>query len=102
MELASERLRRYDLWEWFRGGVADGCGFNGSDFRVTLRRCGWWVWPYLSISHDAVMYLYLHVHKNQQQLLQEYIARVPLTFLPQHFTESLSTLCVSSLHKQLQ
>ena len=55
MEVASEQLRRYDLWEWFRGGVADGC-----DIRVTLRRCDWWVWPYLPISHDAVMYLYLY------------------------------------------
>ena len=70
-------LRRHDLWEWFQGGVADGCDFkvalrnDGRGFRVALRRCGWWVWPYLLIPHDAVMYLYLHIHKNQQQLLHE-------------------------------
>ena len=40
-------LRRYDLWEWFQGDVADGCGFkvalrnDGRGFRVALRRCGW-------------------------------------------------------------
>ena len=64
MEVASEQLRRYDLWEWFRGGVADGCGF-----KVASRRCGWWVWPYLLMPH--VMYLHLHIHKNQQQLLHK-------------------------------
>ena len=31
----------------------------------------WVVWPYLLIPHDDMMYLYLHVHKNQQQLLHE-------------------------------
>ena len=49
----------------------DGCDFkvalrnDGSGFRVALRR-----WFDL-IPHDYMMYLYLHVHKNQQQLLHE-------------------------------
>ena len=57
--------------------MADGCGFkvalrnDGRVFRVALRRCGQWMWPYLPISHNAVMCLYLHIHKNQQQLLHE-------------------------------
>ena len=78
-----------------RQGGGAGCG---CDFRVTLRRCGWWVWSYLPISHNAVM----SIHPQESKTVTTRVARVPLTFLPQHFTESLSTLCVSSLHKQLQ
>ena len=55
------------------------------------------------VLHDAVVHLIvsiIYIHKSTTVTTR--VARVPLTFLPQHFTESLSTLCVSSLYKHLQ